>query len=104
MPLAIPFLVFIGVLWVAGGASRADVAGQVVSRAAAWVALVTLIILGDRRSLIGDRQVLALLVATILLPLVQIIPIPPSWWSGLPGRGIFLEAATAAGMAQPWRL
>ena len=103
MPLAIPFLVFIGVLWVAGGASRADVAGQVVSRAAAWVALVTLIILGDRRSLIGDRQVLALLVATILLPLVQIIPIPPSWWSGLPGRGIFLEAATAAGMAQPWR-
>jgi O-antigen ligase len=103
MPLAIPFLVFIGVLWVAGGASRVDVAGQVISRVAAWAALVAVILLADRRSLIGDRRVLALLVAVIALPLVQLIPLPPSWWSALPGRRMFLEAASVAGMAQPWR-
>lgn len=103
MPLAIPFLMFIGVLWIAGGASRADVAGQVISRAAAWTALVAVILLADRRTLMGDRRVLALLVAAIALPLVQLIPLPPSWWSALPGRGMFLEAASAAKMAQPWR-
>ncbi|WP_193751696.1 O-antigen ligase family protein [Sphingomonas sanguinis] len=39
----------------------------------------------------------------ILLVAVQLIPLPPSLWSALPGRGLLLEAARIAGEPQPWR-
>ncbi|VXD00927.1 O-antigen ligase [Sphingomonas sp. 8AM] len=41
--------------------------------------------------------------AAILLPLLQLVPLPPSLWSTLPGREPFLDAARVAGMPQPWR-
>jgi len=46
------------------------------------------------------RWGLAILVAT---PMVQLIPVPPSWWAGLPGHGPYAAALEAAGVAQGWR-
>jgi O-antigen ligase len=43
-----------------------------------------------------------LLGAILALPLLQLIPIPPSFWSSLPGRGEIASAYEAAGMAPPW--
>jgi O-antigen ligase len=50
----------------------------------------------------GGQWAIALLCAIVALPLLQLIPLPPSLWSGLPGRGEVASAYKAAGMAVPW--
>lgn len=93
----------LGVLWLAGGASRADALGQVVVRAAAWGALVAVILFGERPILGQARPVAFLLLAALALALLQLIPLPPDIWQALPGRAPFAEAAAASGQPQPWR-
>lgn len=96
-------VVFLGVLWLAGGASRADALGQVVVRSVAWIALIIVILFGARPSIARGRPVLFLLSGVLLLPLLQLIPLPPDIWQALPGRAFFMEAAAASGQEQPWR-
>jgi hypothetical protein len=50
----------------------------------------------------SGRWAIVLLCAIIALPLLQLIPLPPSLWSSLPGRGEIASAYAAAGMALPW--
>jgi O-antigen ligase len=96
-------LVLMAVLWLAGGASRADVAGQVVTRAAATVAVVITLLFGERPSFSENRAVLLILICAIALPMLQLIPMPPAVWQALPGRDIIARAAQFAGESQPWR-
>lgn len=91
------------VLWLAGGASRADVLGQFVVRAAAWSALVATIMLSTRLPGSQARPVWAFLLAALALTLLQLVPLPPDIWTGLPGRDLLVETARAVGEAQPWR-
>lgn len=91
------------VLWVAGGASRSDALGQIVVRAGAWVSLILLSLLGERPLLDRARPVLILLLATIALPLLQLIPLPPLIWQTLPGRERFADVAPLVGRPLPWR-
>jgi O-antigen ligase len=90
-------------LWLAGGASRADVAGQVVSRAAATAVLVTALLFAERPSFTGHRAVLVVLILALALPLLQLVPLPPAIWQALPGRDVIARAAQLAGENQPWR-
>src|SRR3546814_1729369 len=46
-PALLLFLLLLGTLWVAGGASHADVTGQVVTRTATWLILVLAILCGE---------------------------------------------------------
>jgi O-antigen ligase len=48
------------------------------------------------------RWPLAILIAVALLPIAQLIPLPPGVWSGLPGRGPIADTFRQAGMALPW--
>jgi O-antigen ligase len=48
------------------------------------------------------RWPLGLLAATMLLPLVQLIPLPPAIWLHLPGRGEVAVLFETAGMPAPW--
>jgi O-antigen ligase len=50
----------------------------------------------------GGQWAIVLLCAILALPLLQLIPLPPSLWSDLPGRREFASAYEAAGMALPW--
>ena len=50
----------------------------------------------------GGQWAIVLLCAILALPLLQLIPLPPSLWSGLPGRREFASGYEAAGMALPW--
>lgn len=98
--------ILLAVLWLAGGASRADVLGQLVTRAAAWTALCATIMIADRpsrSSLTSVWPVALILLAALVLALVQLIPLPPALWQSLPGRAVFAEAAAASGQPQPWR-
>lgn len=100
--LSLPLVLAVALLlllWVAGGASRADAMGQIVVRAGSWAILITLILMGPRPVMMGVRPVLVLLVLTIALPLLQLMPLPPALWQALPGRDILL----VPGELVPWR-
>ncbi len=95
------FCVFLVVLWTAGGASRADVFGQVIVRLVAVGALFVLAMFGERPVIARARPVWWLLLAATGLAVLQLIPLPPALWQALPGRAMFTEAML--GQPQPWR-
>jgi O-antigen ligase len=86
------FLLLLTILWIAGGASHADVTGQVITRSGAWLVLVLAILCGVRPNIASIKPVFWLLLATVLLPLLQLVPLPPSLSLHLPGRD-FLSSA-----------
>jgi O-antigen ligase len=96
-------LLLMGTLWIAGGASRADVFGQVVVRGGTVALLIVGILFGPRPDFGRAPAVAALLLGSILVVVLQLIPLPPSLWSELPGRQMLLEAAAASQQSQPWR-
>lgn len=101
-----PFLLllaFLAVIWLAGGASRADVLGQAVVRGAAWIALILVVLLGVRPRFKDARPVVMLLLGAVVLTLLQLVPLPPDIWQAAPGRALLAEAASASGQDQPWR-
>jgi hypothetical protein len=54
----------------------------------------------------AGREALApavFLLAILLVPAIQLVPLPPSIWSGLPGREFAAEAFRVAGIGEPWR-
>ncbi len=95
--------VYLLVLWFAGGASRADVAGQIVVRFMAWTMLIITILAGRWPAWREYRWLWLGLAAITLLPLIQLIPLPPALWQALPGRAPFVQAAMVSGISQPWR-
>lgn len=58
--------------------------------------------LGSRRLDGGARAAIVLLIIFIALPLLQLIPLPPSVWTALPGRGVIAAGYDVAGIARPW--
>ncbi len=100
-------LVILGVLFAAiaffGGSSRADAYLLLFLRPVCLVILAVLIVLpvtAPARSMRVPAILLALLALVIA---VQLVPLPPSVWTALPGHERFAEAALAAGLEQPWR-
>lgn len=103
---SLPFillLLFVSVLWLAGGASRPDVAGQPVVRASATAALIVSALFGPRPSLAQERPAAIFLLAAILLAALQLVPLPPAVWQTLPGRAFVTQAAIVTGQPQSWR-
>ena len=96
-------LVLLAIVWLAGGASRADALGQVLTRVGTWGVLV-FFVLKARPTQFNLGMPLILLAAAALLVAVQLIPLPPGLWTAMPGRELFLDAADVAGLGtQPWR-
>lgn len=86
-----------------GGGTRQGLLGDFIVQLAslpllAW-GLVLLAIAPRRREW---RWPLALVAAVLLLPLLQVLPLPPALWTRLPGRELLLEGYRAAGIAPPW--
>lgn len=96
-------IAFLAILWVAGGASRADVLGQSVVRFSAWSIIVVAILALPRVDWRVVKEPAIILGAVALLVTLQLVPLPPAIWTEFPGRAIFTEAAVLAGMDQPWR-
>lgn len=94
---------FVALLWLAGGASKPEALGQVVVRLAAITALIVVILFGERPALGRYQPVAYILGAAVLLVLLQLVPLPPAIWQALPGRTLFVQAATVSGQSQPWR-
>ena len=107
--LRLPSLAFIAlaglvaILWVAGGASMPSVFGQVVVRVASVALMMAIIVFGHPPALANNAPVWIILIAATALVLLQLVPLPPAWWEGLPGRQLFAEATRASGQPAPWR-
>jgi O-antigen ligase len=91
---------FLAVLWLAGGASRADVLGQALVRGAAWSLLAVAALFGPRPQVRDAGAVAYLVLAAVILAALQLVPLPPAIWEALPGRAVFLQAVEGP---QPWR-
>lgn len=51
----------------------------------------------------ADRILWSLLLGALLLPLLQLVPLPPEAWRALPGRGAEAETLRQMGLAPGWR-
>jgi O-antigen ligase len=85
-----------------GGSSKTFIASLLFVRPISILCLGLLLVAvpHDWQPLRWPITLLALFAAWMA---VQLTPLPPGWWSVLPGRQPFLEAAAAMGVAQPWR-
>ena len=95
--------VLLATLWVAGGASRADAAGQVIVRGISAAILVIAVLFGRRARFQPAKPVMFLLAAAIALAVLQLVPLPPTIWQALPGRAAVKGVAMVIGEGQPWR-
>lgn len=86
-----------------GGSAFADTLSLIYVRMAAVVALVVFALTPTRPDWRTCRVPLALLAALAAIMVAQLVPLPPSVWTALPGRASYLEAAAAFGRSQPWR-
>ena len=96
-------LLLLGLCAVGGGSAFADTLSLLHVRPAAVAALVVFALTPAPLDVRTIRMPLILLAGWALLTIVQLVPLPPSLWTALPGRTTYLEAAAAAGLPQPWR-
>lgn len=96
-------IAFLAILWVAGGASRADVLGQAVVRFSAWSIIVVVLLALPRMDWRAVKEPAIILGVAALLVALQLVPLPPTILYALPGREIFTQAAVLTGTDQPWR-
>eukprot|EP01037_Dinobryon_pediforme_P015547 gene15547-15694_t len=56
----------------------------------------------DERRRSTPRAAFALAVLALLIPIAQLIPLPPAFWHGLPGRQPEIDSLALIGQAQRW--
>ena len=83
-----------------GGSARADVQSLIVLRPVAALLLGYGLWLLDADDLRRNKVLLFFAVAVVSLPLLQLIPLPFSLWSQLPGREQIAEIDRVAGLGQ----
>lgn len=90
-------------IFLMGGSARPDVASLVMLRPLAVVILGLAVYCAPRGLLYGNPAVSGWAGAVILLPALQLVPLPPVIWQALPGRGLIVDIDRYAGMAGLWR-
>jgi hypothetical protein len=81
-----------------GGAARQGIASDAIPELAALALFAVAL-----PALEPNAGALALVLGVVVLPCVQLIPLPPSVWSGLPGRGIVVDVIAVIGAPPSWR-
>lgn len=97
-PLAAAFLA-VAILF--GGASRLDVLPPLVARIAGLGVIAWLLWAAVPATFARDRLALLIWTGLFLVPVVQLIPLPWSVWSALPGRALARDVNLALGQ-MPW--
>ena len=100
------FFAFVGfALLVAftGGGSRADIASLLILRPLSILFAAYAFLTVSRADLARVRVPLAIVAGLMILCALQLVPLPPAWWSALPGRGVAVDAAAALGLDPVWR-
>lgn len=101
--VALAALVLLAFSIVFGGASRQhELRLALVELAALPLLVLGLLALLKRDDLSAHKLGLGLAAAVAALPLLQLIPLPPAVWTGLPGRDQLVLALEVTGIPQGW--
>ncbi|MFN7619470.1 MAG: hypothetical protein ACK5RN_05000, partial [bacterium] len=101
--VAVAALVLLVFSFAFGGASQT----HALRLALVELASLPLLVLASRRLVTtglwrDHRFALGLLAALVAIPLIQLIPLPPAIWTGLPGRDPMVLALELAGIPPGW--
>ncbi|MDP4540587.1 O-antigen ligase family protein [Qipengyuania sp. DY56-A-20] len=96
-------LIFIGIVFALGGASRADVWSLIILRPLAVVLLIYALVSLPAQSWRENRGILLLAAAWVGLVALHLIPLPPQIWESFPGRELVVRIDTAVGTSGLWR-
>jgi O-antigen ligase len=96
-------IVFLGAVFLFGGASRADVLSQPVARMAAVLMIVVAVMQLPADGWRRIRLPFAFLIALALVMIVQLIPLPPGIWASLPGHQLYAAAVSGNALPAVWR-
>jgi hypothetical protein len=97
------FVAFFVIVVFTGGGSRDDVQSLLLLRPLAVLFCAYALIVKAPEKWNERMFPLFTLGALLALMVLQLIPLPPSIWTEIPGRQIFAEIADIAGIDQPWR-
>lgn len=95
--------IFLITLWLAGGGSRGDVAGQIVVRTVALLVLIALILFGQPKFPKSSRPVWIFLFLVVAITIAQLLPLPVPLWKSLKGYEMIGDVAEA-GTWRRWSL
>ncbi len=98
----VAFAIMAGVIALTGGSSRADIGWLLILRPVVILCIMALLLFAplNWRSIRPLPVLLALFAVTIAL---QLVPLPPALWYGLPGRENYDAIARALGGTALWR-
>lgn len=101
----LPTLAVIGLLSasiILGGGGSPNPATEMVLQLVAVAATIVFVITHPRTDGSPSRGIVALAVLTAVLPVIQLIPLPPSVWQSLPEREAAHAALVVAGAGDAW--
>jgi len=93
---------FVVLVFAIGGGSRNDIIALALLRPLAFGFLLYALLVMRAGDLRAVRVPLGLLLALAGLMALQLAPLPPSWWTGLPGRELTVQIFAAGGIDTPW--
>ncbi len=92
------FCIFVGIVALTGGGSRADIQSLVILRPAAFLATIYALWFIGKNDLTGIKVPLLVALGTIVIAFLQLVPLPWQIWTELPGRQIVAEIDGLLGM------
>ncbi len=95
------FIVLLSLL-LGGGARQGLWSDAVLQLAALPLLGIALLMVVPSQLNRSGRWAIGLVSAIVMLPLCQLIPLPPAIWAALPGRAEIASAYQVAGMTTPW--
>jgi O-antigen ligase len=95
-------IVLVACLFLGGGARPGFLSDVVIQLLAIPLLLMAVSRIAGLPSRKGARWALALCLAVILIPAMQLIPLPPSVWTALPGRETAMETFRLLGQELSW--
>jgi O-antigen ligase len=99
--------IYLGLCLILGGASSAGVLANLCLQLGA-VGILTLLAWprtasSPARLPMQERWLWTIVGVATLIPLLQLVPLPPSWWQHLPGRGVVALGDRLLGVGDIWR-
>lgn len=99
----ISLALFAGVVALLGGSSRPDAAQISILRPTAALFLIPALYYLNGAQLKYARAPLVFLGLLAIWMLLQLVPLPPSWWQALPQREVLVELDRTLGLDEVWR-
>ncbi len=96
-------LSLLALLFLTGGASRADALSQPLARLASLAVIAVAIFLFDRAAWLRARVPFLFIAALAAVMIIQLVPLPPAFWHVLPGQERHAAALASIQLGGIWR-